>query len=265
MKRIGIVGLCLTAMFALSAMGASSAFAGEYGVCAKAAKSGKTYTGKYTDKNCTAGVTTGGKYEWSPYPGPAGTKWGSTSKGKTSELKTVQGTVTCKKNTDKGLITGAKTDEEEVTFTECTNNVFSTPCYNVEATKTGKKGGTIVVDNATKLIDNGEKGGSGKEPAPGEVWNEFSAKAPNPYVAVFYCVTPLGEDPFYVVGDVSGVVTGDVNAMSAKSLATFSATGGEQDLITNTAGLVSHEIEPFASEQIGTGSVKAESKIEIKA
>ncbi len=47
MKRIRIMGLCLVAAFALTAVIASGAQAGQYGVCGKAAKVGKSYTGKY--------------------------------------------------------------------------------------------------------------------------------------------------------------------------------------------------------------------------
>lgn len=35
MRRIKIAGLCVVALFALSAMAASSAFAGEFGLCKK--------------------------------------------------------------------------------------------------------------------------------------------------------------------------------------------------------------------------------------
>jgi len=67
MRRIRIVGLLLAAVFALSALASSSALAAggpEYLACGKAAKSGKKYTGKYTNKTCSAvSATSEGKYE----------------------------------------------------------------------------------------------------------------------------------------------------------------------------------------------------------
>ena len=65
MKRIKIVGLCLIALFAFSAVAAASAFAEgrpEYKLCAKVAKVEGKYNGSYSDKGCTTEAT-GGKYE----------------------------------------------------------------------------------------------------------------------------------------------------------------------------------------------------------
>ena len=58
MNRIKVMGLCLVAVFALAAVAASSASAspGWY-ECAKAAKSGKLYTGNYVDKLCATPAT----------------------------------------------------------------------------------------------------------------------------------------------------------------------------------------------------------------
>ncbi len=50
MKRATTVGLCLTIIFALSALAAASAYAGEYGECVKVEK-GKT--GTYSNSSCT--------------------------------------------------------------------------------------------------------------------------------------------------------------------------------------------------------------------
>lgn len=54
-------------------------------------------------------------------------------------------TVTCKKDTSKGSVTGNTTTEDELTLTGCKNNLFATNCYNVKSTKTGKQGGTIEI------------------------------------------------------------------------------------------------------------------------
>jgi len=64
MGRIRILGLALVAVVALTAVMASSAAAvPTWFECGKAAKVGKTYTGKFSDKECKTGVETGGKYE----------------------------------------------------------------------------------------------------------------------------------------------------------------------------------------------------------
>jgi len=71
MKRIHIVGLCLVAMFAFSAMASSSAFAGEYGQCLKISPvTGKALKNQqYKDENCTVKENPAdpdGKYGWFP-------------------------------------------------------------------------------------------------------------------------------------------------------------------------------------------------------
>jgi hypothetical protein len=265
MKRIGIVGLCLAAMFALSAMGASSAFAGEYGVCAKAAKVGKTYTGKYEDKNCTKeeASKTGGKYEWDPYPGPAGTKWGYTSKSKTAILEGEAGNITCKASTDVGEVTGVKSDVDQTTFTDCILSLTKESCQN-----TATKGSIETDKNVTTLIDNGEKGDSGKEPAPGEVWTQFTGEVgatgfngvPND-LAEWEC----SGIPFVSDGSLSGVTTEDVNVMSTKSKTVFNKSVGEQDLVTTFFNPLSGKVESGAAVENVTGEVKNAGKIEIKA
>ncbi len=264
MKRIGIVGLCLAAMFALSAMGASSAFAGEYGVCAKAGKEGKKYTGKYLDKNCTKAATEGeitegkkNKYEWVPYPGPAGTKWGYTSKTKTATLKGSAGNITCKASTDVGKVTGVKTDEDQVSFTGCVLSVTNESCQN-----TANKGEIKTFDLETRLIDNGEKGPSGGEPKSGEVWTEFVSKTgPSGNQAEWEC----SGIPFATFGTLSGVDSGNVNAMESKGKTTFAEGQGEQDLETTFFNPFTSKVETGPSAEITVGEDKGESKFEIKA
>ncbi len=61
MKHIKILGLCLVATFAFGAVAASAAFAEReptFWQCAKAAKVGTKYTGKYTNSSCTKEATT---------------------------------------------------------------------------------------------------------------------------------------------------------------------------------------------------------------
>jgi len=69
MRRISTVGACVLALVALGAVAVSSASAAgpEYITCAKAAKSGKTYTGEYNNKTCSEeNSKSEGKYERAP-------------------------------------------------------------------------------------------------------------------------------------------------------------------------------------------------------
>ena len=101
MKRTRIIGLCLVAVFAMSALatGTASAAAPEFGQCLKKAVVGGA---GYSEAKCLKAVGTAGKYEWVP-------GWGGhnkfTSTGTTATLKTSGGkTVTCKKENSTGNI-----------------------------------------------------------------------------------------------------------------------------------------------------------------
>ena len=266
MRRITILGSCLVAMLALGAVSASSAFAGsyEYGICAKASPK---KSGQYTEKNCLQeSAHHEGKYSWFAYPGPAGTsenEWEFTDKSETSTLKSSVGTFTCKKDKSVGKVTGATTSEDEITLEECSNNTFGTNCYNVEATKEGKKGGTIVVGPVSdELISHGEQGMSGQEPAEGEVWTEYFAKAPDPDLTVYYCKTPLGEDPFSIHGSLSGVTT-PTDISEDKFRVEFGEGKGEQDLIANTYNEAKEEVQ-LPLVLTGSEGVKQGSHVEIR-
>jgi len=67
MRRLGIVGLCLAALFAMAAVLAGTASAApEFKTCVTASKTGKTYNGHYSGKTCANStyVESGGqKYE----------------------------------------------------------------------------------------------------------------------------------------------------------------------------------------------------------
>ncbi len=105
MKRFKIVGLCLVAVFAFSAVAVSSASAGSLGVCGKAAKVGKSYTGKFSDKLCATAEPKGeGKYEFTPNAGNIA----FTSEGGPSHLKGAAGEIACERGTDSGTYEGAK-------------------------------------------------------------------------------------------------------------------------------------------------------------
>jgi hypothetical protein len=69
MRRLSVIGLCLIAAFAISAVAVASASAAapEYGRCIK--KTGKPSGEGYSNANCTTHVSAEGRYTWEPGPG----------------------------------------------------------------------------------------------------------------------------------------------------------------------------------------------------
>jgi len=267
MKRYKVIGLCLVAVFAFSAIAASGAQAGTFGRCVK--ETTKPYKGKFTDKNCLVKATPAeeaegkhNKYNWVPGPGP---KPGFTSKGGASALKGEAGEITCKKNTDVGKMTGEKTDEDVFTFEKCVLSVTKESCQSY-----GDPAGTIkTYPNLTTIIDNGEKGLSGGEPKPGEVWQQFSWNGvmhtdpvfgPGPWLASFEC----SKIPFVVSGSVSGIMGVNINSMQKKSTLDVGVGKGEQDLVTTFFNPLTAKVESGPSSQTGSGKAKYEEKGEIQ-
>ena len=251
MRRIQIVGLCLGAVFAFSAMAASSAYAGEYGTCVKTKEVEKHYTGNYKDKNCTEYTGSGtSEYEWEPTL--SGSKIAVTDSSKVATLESALGNVTCKKSTSAGDITGPKSATDTVTFTSC-------EAVKEKANSEGEPAGTIKTSllNA-RLVDHGETAG-GKEPAVGEVWDCLTS-AEGPYLAQF----EFSKIKLRVKGEVCGVVTG-INQMATKSTQTFSKGGGFQGLQVEYSLNEGASWEgPIAGTQVTTATTK-NPKMEIKS
>jgi len=268
MKRFKIVGLCLVAVFALTAVMASGAQAGQWGNCVKAKKEGKTYLGHYSDKLCSTKVATGGKYEWEAYKGAP---IPFTSEGGVSHLKGGPGEITCKHGTDSGVFLNATQSEDTFKFFECELAPFGLKCKSYGAAE----GEIVTYVDSNVWLDHGEKGLSGGEPAAGEVWQEVFAKGENtsagpfgkgPWLATFEC----GGIPFAVTGSVSGVVNKEYVEAKLKSgkagkkgkpgkptlKVTFGEKVGEQDLKTTLANpLKGNEIETVASVQEGLNEI----------
>jgi hypothetical protein len=132
MKRMRIMGLCLVAAFALTAIGAGTASAlPEIGRCV--AKAG---TGKYKDANCTKKA--GSKAEEKQFEfvkGPVEGKTKFTSAGGEGVLETVSGTkIVCTTQSATGkykrLSTGVTKEVEGVIarFEGCAIPALGTPC-----------------------------------------------------------------------------------------------------------------------------------------
>ncbi len=69
MRQLRVIGLCLIAAFAISALAVASASAAapEYGRCIK--KTGKPSGEGYSNANCTTHVSAEGRFTWEPGPG----------------------------------------------------------------------------------------------------------------------------------------------------------------------------------------------------
>jgi len=262
MKRMRIVGLCLVAMFAMSALGATAAHAGEYGECVKQAK---PYKGGFNDKNCQeANAGKEGKYEWVPLNHVVN----FTAKTKTTELVGAAGNIQCSKSSTVGTMgPGSKENHEVITFEGCE---FKGP-VNGDCHSAGQPGGVIVTNTlTTKLIDHGEKGLSGGEPAAGEVWNQFAGPPSSGIQAEYTCASIV---VLRTRGSVSGVFTsGSVNVMSKKALIEFNGVlgespgkFGEQDLYSE-ASIGGGPFEPAGPAiEKTTAQQKTAAKVEIKA
>jgi hypothetical protein len=277
MKRLRIVGLCLVAVFAFTALIASSASAGQFGTCVKGEKGKSAYSDKYCSK--LASPTNTGGYKWVPNAAPIK----ALSEGGETKLKGGAGEIACKHGTNSDEILNATENKELFTFRECSLKPFELPCKNAEieieegkgkAAKKVKVGVLKTYALKSHLIDHGSKGPSGKEPAPGEVWNVIEPEGenagftgPGKYLAAFEC----GPVPFEVTGTVSSVVNHEYVAAKLKKgkvkagkaikptyKETYSKEGGEQDLTTTFFNPETMKVESGASAQEGLNEIAIE-------
>ncbi len=206
MRRMGIVGVCLLALLVagLAVASGASAAAPEFKVCAKAEKSGKTYLGHYSNKNCEGPsfVETGGqKYERASWEKAKKKKFkGKSAKGakqffliinpgesenevkKEMEVGKVESELECEGGEKtEGEVTGPKTATWSSTFKKCRvkalykNGKFEIqgPCETEGAKegeiKTGPMEGTLAVLNAAKTTV-----GLRQAPKPGPSYAKIS-------------------------------------------------------------------------------------------
>jgi hypothetical protein len=228
MKRIRIVGLCLTAamaLFALVASSASAEFEGGFGRCKPLAG------GKYASATCTTEKVGATKYEW--YPAFGGSKpaekVGYTSKGTTAEGKIqLEGTgehlggvktvVLCKEQTSEGELLSNNTNRAfNVVFTGCESAGAKCKNGGVEGEiKVNELLGTLRLE---KFGYNKEK--KLAEPAKNKLMNEFVPKTGTEFVK-FECAS--------LKVTVRGAVLNPIktNSMTLAAKVKFAATGGSQ-------------------------------------
>jgi hypothetical protein len=296
MKRISIVGLCLAAAFAFSAMVASSASAGTYYWC-KAQKHGEYTTGtcatksskpkkgkfekkpvatceaqkhgEYTNSICTvkSSKPKKGKFEKTK-----GRKY--TSSGGKAELSTPAfgpGKVICTANTDAGEITGAKTDVDRVTFTGCSFEGLECESAGPNSTPSGTKG--VIITNLldSRLVDNPEtitflnaetNTVETKGPAVGEVWEELVSSEHEPYSSEFNCG---GVVFLRTKGQDTGVFTSGVNALTTTDKVAFEAGKGADGLLTEVLTEAGWQGPAPSIEEAGEATVTNETAIEVRS
>lgn len=255
MKRLTIAGLCLVAVFAISAtVAAASASAAEPSVwqCAKTAKVEKKYTGHYSGKKCEADTyhAEGGQTyeleEWN-LAGKKGKSKAFKGKGGGANLEIIGvGGVTCTKNSDTGEFTGPKTvGKIKVTFTGCE---FQSKKCQGDQPKASKEG-EILTNNLVGevgYINKAEKKVGGLfKPETGLYFTEFNCQILK----------------FRVHGGVIGEVTSTINAFTTSVTLDFKESAGIQNPLSFEGG----PEELLLSEEGGIGEWPVEGESEYQS
>jgi hypothetical protein len=222
MKRIRILGLCLVAVFAMTAIATSSASALTYKTCKKDVKNAvtKKYEGQFINKNCSTHATPTQEAEGKLNKYSLG-EW---NEGKEAHPKFkdangvsvlklyipgvgVVGATTCAKAKGEGHIDSSTTGDTVVVFEKCTSEGFvcTSPGETAGKIKTSDLTTRLAEDSAHEVIQRvGEEG-------------VLSAE--------FNC----GSKNIKTTGVADGVNTGNVNTIVKESKNTFTTeTGGEQ-------------------------------------
>jgi hypothetical protein len=206
------MGLCLVAIFAVSAVAAMSASAAEpsWYECGKAAKVGKAYTGHYTDKNCTvvSGTNTG-KYEILPGVGKSKVFKGTGGKGILHNVIPGKGDVKveCASFKDEGLAVMPNAEANvKVTFSKCKS--LGAPCASPGAKKEEIKTSTLA----------GQLGYISKAGPVVGVDLANQAEPGSGFITEFECT---GVAKVRVHGSVIGEQTGDINLINKVSTVSY--------------------------------------------
>jgi len=161
LKRFRIVGLCLVTVFAMSAVGVSSASAAKNGphwwVCEKATP------GTFSNSECSTSGT-----GWESFPLLAGETRPIKFTSGVTKLKTGSDLIECKKDAGTGEIIGGwpGTDKAKIKFTECKVEKPALGC-EVRSVQTPEVPfGTIEVSVNTELVYTGTKKQAEEEKPP---------------------------------------------------------------------------------------------------
>lgn len=211
MNRVGIAGLCITALLALAGLTAASASASTpaWYDCVKASPKN---SGDYSNKECTTASAPGkGKYALAPGVGK-GKGFKGTGGESVLNVKTWLGdeTMSCKASSDSGKPAIPNLEKEvTVTFTGC--EALSKQCNT-----TGQATGEIKLSGL-----KGEFGYLDEAPVKAGIKLESEAH-PGPTGEIAHLSCGKGVE-LTVVGGVIGEQLGDVNVMSKRSEVVFTA------------------------------------------
>jgi hypothetical protein len=266
MKRIKVVGLCLVAIFALSAVAASGASAAEVGECIKQAK---PYKGNFTEKSCqTVSGTKEGKYEFSPGVKPENSAF--TAKTKTASLKGAAGTIECKKSASVGTWTGSKSQEQTVTFESCEfKGEVVGECHSAGKgpgiIETNKLDNTIIGEGEPEFQLNEKNEPEFVAPKAGEVWERFRGPggALTSVQAEYECASIV---VIKTEGNLDGVYTpASVNVSSKKTEVEFGEGKGAQGLFSEASISKAPFIPVGKGTETAVGKSKGGAKLVIKS
>jgi hypothetical protein len=256
--RLKIMGLCLVAVFAMTALVSASASAAEpaYYECTKL--TAKPFTGKFTDKKCSKAATAeeiaAGKKN--KYELKEGIGKGDTYKGKggkaTLHTPAVGGEVTCKSFADTGKH-GSPTTEEKVVSTFKTCESLKKKCLSP-----GQKAGTIVTKPLSGVLGYINK-------SKKEVGVALKAETGS-VLAEFNCEGLEIETTGSVIGTES-----PVNVFTKTENNVFAVNGGGEQVVKNFEGGPTQVLQskingsgPFESGQQAEAANKGD-ELEIKA
>jgi hypothetical protein len=256
--RLKIMGLCLVAVFALTAAVAASASAAEPAFYECHKLTAKPFTGKFTDKKCTKAATAeeiaAGKKN--KYELQEGVGKGKEFKGKggkaTLHTPAVGGEVTCKSFADKGLISTPTTETNIVsTFKTCES-------LKKKCASPGQKAGTIVTNKLSGVLGYINKGKK-------EVGVALKAEGAG-NLAEFNCEGIEIETTGSVIGTLA-----PVNVFTKTENNVFAVNGEGFQAIKNFEGGPNQELlskvngsGPFPSGQQAEAANKGE-ELEVKA
>ncbi len=215
-KVASAVGIAAVAVLGLLGLG-SAAQAAEFGRCVSVAN------GEYANASCTdqEAIPHSGSFEWEAPESGFDATFGLT----VGETPSIPATTTCKEGTATGTVTGPKTSQAVDTFTSC--EAGGKQCHTLNTATPGEIR-TFTLEGT--LIEHGEKGLSGKEPEPGEVWDEFANQhgAEAPLVDTYLCE---GFGYFLLKQWVGASIT-PVNVMASQVTEDYEPARGEQGLLS---------------------------------
>ena len=196
MKPIRTAG-CILLTLVAAALGfvATASAAGGAPVFYECGKAVPKNTGKYSDKECSKAVASGGKYERLSAVGATYTSKTKVSVFFTPHLVGLGEKVTCKSGTAAGRITGANFGEDRLTFKNCATE--GKPCNSA-----GEPTGTIETSElATELV--------GTEDSP-----KIEYTSPTEYISNFDCEGLLFRVSGLALGTYTSPPAGHANKKS---------------------------------------------------